>query len=72
MDRDIAIANEEFGSNRQEAFVGEATADILDVLVHAEDLVNHQYEGMRPLSRGARAIGGNRAIRHTRGRHQRR
>ena len=55
--RDVALAREQLGRDGEIAELGEAPADVLDVLVHAEDLVHDQHD-----RRLALALGGDRAI----------
>src|SRR4029079_946679 len=58
--RDVTLAREQVGRDRQIAELREAPADVTDVLVHAEDLVHHQHDGRGAFRlRGTRTIAGD-------------
>ncbi|MNC85119.1 hypothetical protein D3C83_06980 [compost metagenome] len=42
--RDVALAAVEVDCDCEVTELGEAAADVLDVLVHAEDFLNHQHQ----------------------------
>ena len=60
--RDVALAGVELGRDGQVAELGEPAAEVLDVLVDAEDLLHHQDDRERPPARGHRPVGGDLAV----------
>jgi hypothetical protein len=60
--RYIALAGVQLRSNRHVAELCETAADVLDVFVHAEDLLNDQHDRKRPAFVGHCSIGGNIAV----------
>src|ERR1039458_3641127 len=57
--RDVALTRIEVGRDCEVAPLREAEADILDVLVDAEDFMHHEDRREGPARGGHRAIGGN-------------
>src|SRR5277367_1466651 len=57
--RRVALSCEQFGRDRVIAELGPAPTDILDVLVHAENLVDHQHGRKLSAAVRHRAIGGD-------------
>ncbi|KAG1393354.1 hypothetical protein G6F59_014383 [Rhizopus arrhizus] len=64
IDRGIALALVEVGGHRQVAGLGDPAADVLDVLVHAEDLLHDQHDGQVAAAFRRGVIGGDGAIGH--------
>ena len=62
--RHIALPRVKFGSNGHVTQLGQPAADVLDVLVNAEDLLDHQNNRKRPAGRRHRAVGRNLAVGH--------
>src|SRR6266571_2381589 len=60
--RYIALACVQLRSNRHVAELCETAADVLDVFVHAEDLLNDQHDRDRPAFVGHGSIGGDIAV----------
>src|SRR5262245_2862935 len=56
----IALTRIKFGSDRIISGLCQTTAEILDVLVHAEDLLDHEYGRERSALRRHHAIGRDR------------
>ena len=50
--RDVALARIQLGRDRQVAELGEPPADVLDVLVDAEDLLHDEHDRERPPAAG--------------------
>ena len=61
--RRIALASEKFRRDGDRAALRETTADIADVLVHAEDLLHHQHHRQLRAARRPRVVRRQRAIR---------
>ena len=59
---DVALARVELRRDRHVADLGEPPADVLDVLVHAEDLLHDEDERERPALRRHGAVGGDLAV----------
>jgi hypothetical protein len=57
---DVALAVVEIDGDREIAELGEPAAHVLDVLVHAEDLLHHQHERQLAALLGHGAVGRNR------------
>src|SRR5215510_5139760 len=62
--RYIALPRVQLRSYRDVAELCEAPADVLDVFVHSEDLLNDQHDGKRFAFVGHCSIGGNLAVGH--------
>jgi hypothetical protein len=58
----FALAGEQVGGDCVVAEPGEAPADVLDMLVHAENLVDHQHDGKGPAALGRGMIGRNHGV----------
>ena len=59
----IALPCIQLGRDREVTRLRKATADILDVLVHAEDLLHHQHGRQPSLAGRCGAVGGHLAVR---------
>ena len=57
------MASEEFRRDGDRAALRETTADIADVLVHAEDLLHHQHHRQLRTTRRPRVVRRQRAVR---------
>jgi uncharacterized membrane protein len=60
----VALAREQFRRDREVAELGEAADDVLDVLVHAEDLLHHEHHRKPPARRRHGAVGRDFPVRH--------
>ena len=60
--RDIALSRVHFGRDGEVAELGEAPADVFDVLVHAEDFLHNKHDRKLLALGGHRAIGRNRTV----------
>ncbi len=61
--RDVALARVHLHRDREVAGLGEAAADVLDVLVDAEDLLDDEDDREGPSGRGHGAVGRNLGVR---------
>ena len=57
----IALAMKELRCHRKVALLGEPAADILDVLMHAENFMHDHHRGQAFFTRRLGHVGGNRA-----------
>ena len=60
--RHVALAGVQLGGDGQVAELGEPAADVLDVLVDAEDFLHDQHDRERPALRRHRPVGGHLAV----------
>ena len=61
--RDVALPGVHLGRDGEVAELGEPAADVLDVLVDAEDLLDDQDDRERPALGRHRPVGGDLAVR---------